>query len=342
MLLKALEDAILGHAKKDTNWWHLNRKQLCCSREAALRYIVILALTESPERNIAEVTSLLTDPDMMASSLRYELGTLIHASFIYLDATIQDTIQATILSLWNDKRIDENAWILRWRAELLSVIPSHLRSPETQKTLLLWEKSSGPCIRQPHINSHGGWVIAPFSYERFLEFTDATVLKILAHYTIENGCNWSEDFLVSGANEVEWQLREASSRSPIRFMRLLAERWADIPNRFSDDIIDGAATYLAYRYGNLQVDANQWKPVEEPDPQDLAVLLLDEIERHPLHWHHCRIAAKALEACANVIESERDASRLLFIALDFINLQEELNTVIETSLMLESTRSAAM
>jgi hypothetical protein len=63
-------------------------------------------------------------------------------------------------------------------------------------------------------------------------------------------------------------------------------------------------------------------PIQEPNPQELAGLILDEIERHPTRWRHCRAAAKALEACANVIESEHDAYRLLFAAIGFINVQE--------------------
>jgi hypothetical protein len=319
VLFKALEGAILHHARQHTGWWIAHRQCLCLSREGAVRYFAILALTESPERNIAEVTCLVTDKTMLASHLSYELGSLIHASFLYLDEHVQDTIMSAVLTLWDDENINEKPWIFKGRAELLSAIPIHLRSPEAQTTLASWEKAFGPCIRQPHIGSRGGWVAAPFSYERFLDGSDFVVLKILLHYAEEIRGNWEYDFLIGGAEQVEWQLREASSRSPARFMRLLAEHWAEIPERFHDDMLDGAATYLAYRYGDLHFDANQWKPIEEPDSQVLAGLILDEIERHPIRWWHCRAAAKALEACANVIQDEQNASRLLFSAVGFLN-----------------------
>jgi hypothetical protein len=105
-------------------------------------------------------------------------------------------------------------------------------------------------------------------------------------------------------------------------MSLLIENWVDIPNRFTDDILNGAATYLAHRFGNLNFDANQWQYIEEPNPQALASLILDEIERHPVRWHHCHATANALEACANVVEDELNASRLLFASIGFLNYRE--------------------
>lgn len=322
VLFSAMEKAILQHAKQHSSWWKANRQKLCRNREIALRYLALLALIESPEANLAEVSGLLTDQKMLASDLQYELGTLLHAAFIFLQPAVQDTVETAILTLWRDKNIDENRWILGERAQLLSAIPVYLRSPTAQETLLDWEKAFGPCIRQPHIGSRGGCVGAPFSYERFLEFSEAGVLKLLTHYRNDAGRDWGDDFLIGGAEQVEWQLREAVSRSPLRFMHLLAESWADIPERFTDDILDGAADYLAYRYGNRQPADNQWRPIEQADPQQLATLILDEIERHPPRWRHHRAAAKALEACANVIESEQDAFRLAFAAIGFIDLQE--------------------
>jgi hypothetical protein len=260
---------------------------------------------------------------MLESSLSYEIGNLLNISFMYLDERIQDTVLSSILTLRDDEDIEKKPWILKTRFELISAIPAHLRSPEAQMRLISWENTFGPYIRQPHIDSWSGRVAAPFSYERFLCSTDEAVLKILSHYTKEGRNDWERDFLVGGAEQVERQLHEAASRSPVRFIHLLAEHWVDIPDRFRDDILDGAATYLAHRHGHLHFDTNQWVPIEKPDPQILANLILDEIERHPAHWHHCRVAAKALDACANVIQDEQDASRLLFAAIGFLNHREK-------------------
>ena len=86
--------------------------------------------------------------------------------------------------------------------------------------------------------------------------------------------------------------------------------------------MDGVATYLAYRYGNLRTNEN-WLPLEEPDAPALAGYILDELQRHPQHWQLRRAAAKALEACANVVQNLKDAERLVFLAIGFEQLDED-------------------
>lgn len=322
MLFQAVENAIIHHANEHTGWWVNHRAQLCRSNEGALRYCAILALTHSPERNVAEIGTLILDKKMLESNLGYELGNLLNASFVYLNEYTQDSVLSLILTLGDDESIEEKPWVLKIRVELISAIPAYLRSPEAQMTLIGWEGKFGPFTRQPYIDSWSGTVAAPFSHERFLCSTDKAVLKILSHYTKEGRNDWERNFLVGGAEQVEWQLSEASSRNPTRFIHLLVNHWIDIPDRFKDDILNGVATYLAQRYGNLHFDTSQWIPIEIPDPSVLARLILDEIERHPSYWHHCRAAAKALEASANIIQDEHNATRLLFIAIGFANCQE--------------------
>src|SRR5690606_3948845 len=116
----------------------------------------------------------------------------------------------------------------------------HLRSPEVQAVVDLYEKKEGILIRQPHIHSMSGIVGAPFSFEVFLGARDIMVLKLLAHY--DGHSEWyGADFLLGGKREVGWQLREASSRHPSRFLGLLSVHWAGISDSFRDDIMDGIA-----------------------------------------------------------------------------------------------------
>ena len=86
--------------------------------------------------------------------------------------------------------------------------------------------------------------------------------------------------------------------------------------------MDGIASYLAHRYGNLQTDAT-WIPIDEPDAPTLANQILDELERHPAHWQLTRSAAKAMEACAHVIQDTQAAARLVFLSIGFGKLREE-------------------
>lgn len=323
LLLDAVEAAILHHAKTNSDWWLKNRKRLCFNHEGALLYFAILACTVSPEVNIDLIGSMLCDKKMLEFELSYELGALIQSGFKLLAAPVQDAVMTSILTVRNEETTDESRLcILRAQAELIVPIPCYLRSPEVQAVVDTYEKKEGVLIRQPNIRSHGGIVRAPFSFEVFLGASDSGVLRLLEHYNGDS--DWhGADFLVGGEREVGMQLREASSRNPSRFLGLLSIYWPDIPENFRDDIMDGVATYLAYRHENLRSNG-AWQSVEEPNAYLLASQILDELERHPAEWQHRRCTAKALEACANVIDIEdvKEAERLIFLAIDFVGLHE--------------------
>lgn len=323
VLLDAIEAAILNHAKNHSDWWENNRERLCFNHEGALCYFAILAFISNPEANIDLIGRLLCDRNLLEFELSYELGTLIQTAFIYLDIHTQDSVMATIQTLWEDEPVTDDEirlWVLEKRAEYISTIPCHLRSSETQAVLDAYEKIYGTFYRQPYIGMRGGTVSAPFSYEVFLNASDGGLLHLLAHYTGHN--RDFDDFLVGGEREVGWQLREASSRHPSRFLGLLKSHWADISSGFCNDIMDGIANYLAHRYGNLQANAT-WMPIDEPDAPALANQILDELERHPAHWQLTRSAAKALEACAYVIHETQAAARLVFLSIGFGKIKEE-------------------
>lgn len=322
VLLDALETAILHHAKANSDWWRNNRERLCSSHEGALIYLAILACTASPGNNLDLIGRMLCDKHLLEFKLSYELGALIQSAFTLIETSTQDAVMANILTLWDEELLNEtnHFWILKKRAEFIVTIPRYQRSPEAQAVLDLYEKQAGTLIRQPDIRSRGGTVSAPFSYEVFLTSSNAGVLCLLSHYAGYE--NHFDDFLVGGEREVGWQLREAASRHPIRFLGLLSSDWADIPERFRDDIMEGAATYLAYRYGNLQTNGT-WEAIEEPDASDLTKRILEELERHPEHWDRTRPAAKALEACSNVIYDAQNAERLIFLAIGFEGIRED-------------------
>lgn len=322
VLLDAMELAIASKAKENSEWWRNNRERLCTSHEGALIYFAIRACTVSPEKNVDLIGRMLCDKNLLEFELSYELGTLIQSVFQLIDAPVQDAVTANILGLWGDEISDASNcfWVLRKKAELLVAIPCYLRSPDAQQVVDAYERSAGALIRQPDIRSRGGIVAAPFSYEVFLSSSGTGVLRLLSHYAGYERC--FDDFLVGGEREVGSQLREACSRHPMRFLDLLINHWADVPERFRDDIMDGVATFLAYRHGNLRANGT-WKPVEEPDASVLAGFILDELERHPEHWRHKRPAAKALEACSNVIHDRKDAERLILLAIGFEDFHEE-------------------
>lgn len=323
ILLDAIEAAVVHHANTQSDWWQSNRERLCFNAEGALRYFAILACTAASAANLDVIERLLCDKPLIESDLSYELGTLIQGTFAQLDSVTQDAIQTIILSLHNEDAADQKyrPWILKKQAQLILTFPCHLCSSAIQAVLDACEKSFWPLERQPDIGMRGGMVSAPFSFDVFLAASDDAVLRLLAHY---NGYdrNSFDDFLVGGEREVGSQLRESASRHPTRFLKLLPTHWAQIPNRFRDDIMDGVAAYLAHRHGNLQTNGN-WSPIEEPDAASLAQQILDELERHPAHWHHNRTASSALQACAHVVKSTSDAEKLVFGVIGFLTLREK-------------------
>lgn len=323
VLLDAIEAAILGHANGHSEWWSANRERLCFNHEGALCYFAILAFIENPEENIELIGRLLCDSNLLKFELSHELGTLIQAAFVYLDGHVQDSVMALIRTLWEDEVSTDGEtylWVLKSRAGYIAAIPCHLRSSETQAILAAYERMYGAFIRQPYIGVRSESIDVPFSYIVLLNASDSGILALLAHYT---GHNLDlKDFLVGGEREVGWQLREASSRHPSRFLGFLTSHWADISSEFCNDIMDGVANYLSYRYGNLQSNSS-WIPIDEPDETDLANNILDELERHPTHWQLTRSAAKALEACAHVIKETQDAARLVFLSIGYGSLRED-------------------
>lgn len=323
ILLDAVKAAIVHHANTQSDWWQNNRERLCFSAEGAFRYFAILACMAAPTVNLDVIGRMLSDKALIKSDLSYELGKLIQIAFLHLDAAGQDAVQTTVLTLHQEATTDlvHRAWMMRKQAQLLITIPCHLRSPAVQAVLDECEKAAWPLVRQPDIGMRGGTVSALFSFEVFLAINDNAVLRLLAHY---NGYarNSFDDLLMGDQRAVGSQLREAASRNPTRFLKLLPAHWNRITDSFCDDIMDGVATYLAHRHGDLQPNAT-WSPIEEPNAATLAQEILDELERHPAHWHHNRAASNALQACAHVVQDTQDAGRLVFWAIDFSTLREK-------------------
>jgi len=324
MLMNSVEAAILHHAEIHSLWWQNNRERLCSSHEGAFAYFTVIACKNSPLANTDIIGRMLCNKDLLEFTLSYEIGALINTAYRHLDASVQDAVMGQIMLMWADElTADEssNTWVFKNQAGLIKSIPGYLRSPNAQKVLDDYEKKEGVLSRKPDIKSRGGIVSAPFSFEIFLSSSDNGILLLLAHYSgYQSGV--FDDFLIGGEREVGSQLREASCRQPTRFLQLLSSHWERTPERFCNDIMDGVASFLKYRHGDLS-PSGSWSPIEEPDGAVLANQILDELERHPNHWHHNRAASDALQACAYVIQDKQSATRLVFITIRFLNLQEK-------------------
>lgn len=321
-LMEAIEAAIVHHAQIQSDWWLGNQVRMSKTAEGSIRYFVVKACIAESSANIALIKRLFGDKELLESELSYELGSLLHAIFVELIAEEQDAIQTMLLGLHGDHVSDPQArsWVLLSRAQYLVGIPAHLRTVAAHAVLEECSTFRWPFIRTPDIGPRGGTVRAPFSFQVFLDATDNSVLRLLGHYAgYRRAPGFDADFLVGGESQVAWQLREAASRQPLRFIQLLASHWTDIADRFRGDILDGVATYLAHRYAGLQT-SNGWIPLEEPDAVALARAILEELERHPNCWAKSRSAAKAIEACSHVLKDTSDLERLLFLSVSFLSV----------------------
>lgn len=332
ILLNAAEVAIVNHAQQNSSWWQQNKTRLCFGQEGSFRYFSILALTESPQNNLNEISDLICDKRLLESELSYELGDLIQVSFGYLNVDTQNRSIQIILTIF-DEYLEEEAktgkhWILKRRAEYISAIPCYLRSEETQSVLDTYQKLYGELIRQPSIELSCGFVSAPFSYEELLNISNDNLVCLLQHYEKCDDKN-RRDFLVGEKRDVGFQLREASSRYPSRFLRLLNVYWLKIGIEFRNEIMEGIANHLEYRFGNVKAQ-NPWQPLEEPEAATLVNQVFKHLEKHPDHWLLDFSAAKVIRACSHAIQDVYNAKRLVFLAIDFRRLEEK-NTAIASS-----------
>ncbi|MCS3605730.1 ATP-binding protein [Erwinia rhapontici] len=322
ILLAAVEAGVIYNSERNTDWWKKNRERLCFNQEGALHYFGVLACTVSPENNIDLIGGLLCDREVMAFKLSYELGELIRSSFNLLDYPVQDKVMENIFNLRSEYIFDGKVIVdFEVKAEIVSAIPCYLRTQKLQRVVDEYQRENGIFTRDFDIFHRNGIAISPFSFGVFLDVSESGALKLLTHY---NGCSdWDWDqFQGFGEREIGMQLQEAASRHPSRFLGFLSDNWPDIPDGFRDDIMNGVASYLAYRYGNLQ-PSTEWHPVDEPNAATLASQILYELERHQAQWRHRRSSAKALGACANVIQDKKEAERLIFLTIDFAGLYED-------------------
>jgi hypothetical protein len=324
ILFDGIEKAILNHAQTNSEWWQVNAERLCLNHEGALRYFGILGCKANPHNNICLIKNLITDKNMLKSRLSYELGLLIRDSFVFLNSNTQEVVIQAILSLHQGRFEDERdlQWVLSEKSELISFIPCYLRSPEAQLVLDDYEQANGTMIPKPDIIHSGGTVRAPFPFNVFLESSDNTVLRLINHYYGYERTYDDSLMLTGGEEQVGRQLEIAASRQPIRFLKMLHTNWNDIPNCFCNEIMNGIANHLAYRYGNLK-PSDDWESLETSEGAVLANHIIDELERHPNHWYHNRAASSAVRACAHVINDTSNATRLIFLCLGYVNYQEK-------------------
>lgn len=320
-LINILEETISWHAKNHTAWWQSNRHKLCFHHEEAFKYIAIITLSENPLRNIDLITELLADKGLLQSRFSDELSKLIQNVFIDLPESVQNSFQTMVLALFEEETPENNYthWVWHSRMKYISSIPIHLRSENIQNIASVYEAVNGKYIYKPDVYMRGGVVSAPFSYDVFLNLSNQNVIKLLAHYAEYDSTY--DDYLIGGKSQVNGQLQEAASRSPIRFFKLLTENRDDIAELFRDGIMDGIAHYLAYRHGNLGHNEN-WQPIETEGDELLVIQIIDDLKDHQEYWHNKRdkrVMASTIEACSHLVFCSYHAEQLVRLAEPYLH-----------------------
>ncbi|MBX3714069.1 MAG: hypothetical protein KF800_19065 [Lysobacter sp.] len=321
ILMMAIEDACLFHAKGNSSWWNRNIERLRNSRDAALRYFALRAMAEYPELNAQAAASTLLDREMLESSrFSWEMGKLINAAYLYMSPVQQDELLRLILALDEDERNSEGnlpIWVLLQRRDYLVQVPAYHRSKEARELVAQVEALAGPSRDRPDIHSWGGFVRSPVSYEDMLGLSDQGLLRLLKHYPSGYNGRWERsefEHLMGGSEQVANVLREAASRRPSRALRFLKTYRIELEAFYREAIVSGVALHLRYRFGNLG-NSSGWAPQEEPNGESLAISILNELESHYDFWKRRREMADSLYAISRVVESSEDGERLAFLLI---------------------------
>jgi len=321
-LMNAMESAILTHAALNSEWWTGNKERLCFSHEGALKYFGILACSASPLQNLDLIERLLSKECRDDSELLFEIGLLVSLSFFHLDERAQNRVMENVLNMQSGECTEEYEMlrILALKASLLSRIPCYLRSKDAQRIVDFYVDCNGPLIYELRDEYGFGMVRPPFSFQEFVDISDAGVMQLLMHYVGDRG--GADNFLIGGEREVAYELREASSRDPYRFLALMVAHWSTISSVFRDSIMEGISNYLAYRNGGLKAN-DSWSPLKDLNDAELAGEILNEIELHAKYWKQNRAASNALSSCAHVVRMPDKAVKLIGLIANFLDYQEE-------------------
>lgn len=353
VLMSAIEGACMFHAERQSGWWVRNACRLRNSRDGALRYFAVQAMTDYPEANVLAAAATLLDRAMLNSHrFRWEIGLLISAVYPHLSSQQQDRIELLLFEV-DDEHRDEFGNLPRWgllaKRSLLIRIPTNYRTKKTQALVDLVEEREGPFSLYPEITGWGGWVRPPVPRDIILGLSNEALLRLLNHYPTDNprSRDWDHsglENLVGGADQVATELREAASIHPKRFLDFLRMSRRNLDVEYREAIVAGIAYHLRYRFGNLR-SSDGWSPVEEPNGTVVAGWLLQELESHYDFWLGRREKADALYAIASVIDSEEDADRAAFLLMGCLASKDPSSDRQDTSdlmfVAINSTRGIA-
>ncbi|WP_444935856.1 hypothetical protein ACJJIW_17185 [Microbulbifer sp. JMSA004] len=313
--MDAVEGALIYRSGNDDLLWRQYESKLRESRELGVRYLLCEAYTKNIDKYIESISLQLLDRKLHRYGyLEYELGLLASRAYPQLSPETQRNHQELIRHLYDDVDSEYEGWIEENIYERLLYVPSIYRLEEHADFYRRCEKKYGSYKPKPKITSGGGWVRSPVSSDQLIELSDNGLVKLFYHY--ESVGHWDlrqSDSLVGGQESLVSELRNAVSWVPNRFFGLIPLLLSpDVSKVYLFAIIDGAVSHLTCRFGNTR--SPNWKRVEPlPDGYKLATTVLGLIEKYcELKEAHCYSLARAIEACAYVLDDELSINRMIF------------------------------
>gem|GEM_PF-774680 len=177
--------------------------------------------------------------------------------------------------------------------------------------------------RSPSIGLQGGLVSASFQHDVFINAPDCSIVELLKHVN-----SYRHSYDPGGSTMLDSQLigielEQATTLMPTKFAALLNQEWCAIPQQFRCSILDGLATHISFRFGNLRPNDDEWESIESPSASDLSKLLLAELERHRPFWNSRAVMGRALHATSYIVGTCKEAERFVFLTIPLCRIREK-------------------
>ncbi|NQZ10507.1 MAG: hypothetical protein HRT35_25420, partial [Algicola sp.] len=311
--LYAIEAALVFRAQADDECWHSYEPRLRTSRDSCIRYMLCQSYLVNVAQNIAGIEYQLTDGALSRyGHLEYELGVLARKAYPYISKTVQVKHQRLQRHLYDDVG-EECGWIEAAIYKRLVWVPSFFRLPELNGFMSKCEIKHGRELPAPRIDSSGGYVRSPVPQDTLLTLNHKDLLKVLQYFNqYHDWSDWADGGLVGGREDLQSALSIAAALVPMKFVSLVHEiTRANLTAEYIYSLIDGFASHLCYRFGNLS--SADWKEVPPlPDGHLLANIILDLIERYCSEDLRGYTTSRAIQACSYVLNDESSLKRLYF------------------------------
>ncbi|TKG97196.1 ATP-binding protein [Puteibacter caeruleilacunae] len=316
ILIEAIEEAFLYHARINSEWWKKKEGQLRSCNELAIRYILIKGYGEKIESNLDGVTAQLLDKELFESGyLNYELGLLINETFHLLLEQTQNKIVQVIESLFSEHTEQEEnfkSWYNRVKFELFIRIPACYRSSCVSHFIDKFIPQFGYCLPCRKINARGGIVGSPVSAENIDNLSIEGLYKLFSYYKDYSGFSFHPaDGASGGMQELSRTISGLAKNNPNKYLEIVNNpKFNEFSNSISKAILEGIGSHISCRMG--KVNDNDFNPVSPlPDVNSIACHLLDAIELHHVSFPNDITYVRMVKNCIDALPTQMHLKRII-------------------------------